>query len=374
MIVTLIVGWLGLYTWLLRHSRGSKNSGDQSLTAAPVHLSVVVCARNEEKHMANCLRHLEVATNGAATVQWLLVNDQSADNTAQIMHDFLASRMGHLIETVGDGGKNQGLQKALENAVGDYIYFTDADSLAGKWSVWSLVQLLTASPLADLACGPVSLARRSGILAALVRVESSVNQSISGALITAGTPLMANGANMLLRARALPAYRRSLAAQPSASGDDVFYIQSLRKGQCANGYFGGNAVSTESPSSAFDLWSQRLRWASKAKYYRSPRVLIFGGFVATMALGWVLLTMGALFQIISPYVFWGLWAIKVVFEYVVHRFWLRSFNESLPFYLSAVFTVAHPFYTVAVGLQSFISGSFTWKGRSYTSANRKPRA
>jgi glycosyltransferase involved in cell wall biosynthesis len=108
---------------------------DRSPTTPAPRVSVIVPARNEEKHIGEtltCLLALDYSN-----YEVIVVNDRSTDRTGAIM-DAIASKLEahgklkviHITElSPGWMGKTHAMWTASEQATGDWLLFTDADVL-----------------------------------------------------------------------------------------------------------------------------------------------------------------------------------------------------------------------------------------------------
>jgi glycosyltransferase involved in cell wall biosynthesis len=110
------------------------------LDGPPAALSIIVAARNEEKHLEGALRSL--LNQHYTNLEVIVVNDRSTDGTGAIVSR-LATEYPHLrvvnVTKVPPGwlGKNFALQTGYAHSRGTYLLFTDADiyfdpSVAGR--------------------------------------------------------------------------------------------------------------------------------------------------------------------------------------------------------------------------------------------------
>ena len=113
-------------------------SVDAVCDAPPV--SIVVPARNEERSIERCVRSLLAQT--AADFELLVVDDNSTDRTREIL-DRLAREDSRLRVIAGAPlpagwvGKPWALHQGAAVARGDWLLFTDADSVHARFSVTS---------------------------------------------------------------------------------------------------------------------------------------------------------------------------------------------------------------------------------------------
>ena len=101
-------------------------------------VSVIIPARNEEASLGKCLESL--VSEAEVAFEILVVNDHSSDRTAEIAGSFPGVRVieaGPLCQ--GWTGKNNALACGTREARGEWLLFTDADtvhlpgSLARAW-------------------------------------------------------------------------------------------------------------------------------------------------------------------------------------------------------------------------------------------------
>ena len=96
--------------------------------AAPPEVTIVVPARNEEACLGDCLASL-VGQKGV-TLEIIVVDDHSTDRTAEIARSFAGVWIispGPLPE--GWTGKNYAIVAGLREARGEWLLFTDADTV-----------------------------------------------------------------------------------------------------------------------------------------------------------------------------------------------------------------------------------------------------
>jgi cellulose synthase/poly-beta-1,6-N-acetylglucosamine synthase-like glycosyltransferase len=98
-------------------------------------VSVLVAARNEEKHLPALLRSLAKLDYPTDQLEILIADDQSEDHTVQIITDWVGNRKERrLISIISDqrnlyqrNGKANALAILIKHASGEFYFFTDAD-------------------------------------------------------------------------------------------------------------------------------------------------------------------------------------------------------------------------------------------------------
>ena len=99
-----------------------------------VEVTIVVPARNEEACLGDCLASL--VTQGDVTFEIIVVDDCSTDRTAEIARSFAGVRVispGPLPE--GWTGKNHAIVAGVREACGEWLLFTDADTVHAPGSL-----------------------------------------------------------------------------------------------------------------------------------------------------------------------------------------------------------------------------------------------
>lgn len=135
-IILIVLFTIGMIVWLAFLADaliGLKNLDEletqQELETGEL-LSVIVAARNEEKHIKPSI--LTQLKQTYKNVEWLLINDRSTDRTGAIMDELalIDSRITVIhIKSLPEGwlGKNHALYTGALNASGKWLLFTDAD-------------------------------------------------------------------------------------------------------------------------------------------------------------------------------------------------------------------------------------------------------
>jgi chlorobactene glucosyltransferase len=139
-----VVGVIGFYIllWYRTNPYAGKRQANQKLKAIPPAssesgeaVSIIVPARNEERNIRRCVTSL--LEQDYDTYEVIVVDDGSTDGTAGILEDIASHhahgnrlRALHLRDTLPTGwaGKPHALHIGVQEACGDWLLFTDADT------------------------------------------------------------------------------------------------------------------------------------------------------------------------------------------------------------------------------------------------------
>ena len=110
-------------------------------------VSVLIPARDEEKNIGPCLDSLLNQTY--ANYEIVVVNDQSTDRTGEILSEYARRYPGRVraingepLPGTGWSGKPHAMQQLSRHARGEYLLFTDADTVHGRQSIaWAVTNM-----------------------------------------------------------------------------------------------------------------------------------------------------------------------------------------------------------------------------------------
>ena len=236
--------------------------------AARPEVSVVVPARNEEDSLAACLESLDAQQN--ARFEIIVVDDGSTDRTAAIARSFAGIRLiepGPLPD--GWSGKSNAVYAGAQQARGEWLLFTDADTVHVPGSLAralaeaksSGAAMLSYSPAQELR-GFIQRAVMPVIFAELARAYRPREVSDPNSPAAA-----ANGQYLMIRREAYDAVGGH-AAIATCLLEDVELARAVkRSGRAIRFRFGGDAVRTRMYRSLAQLvegWTKNLALLFKA--------------------------------------------------------------------------------------------------------------
>ncbi len=168
--------------------------------ATPPEVSIIIPARNEEVCLADCVQSL--VTQTGATFEIIVVDDGSSDRTREIAMSFAGVKViapGPLPE--GWTGKNNALVAGVKEARGEWLLFTDADTVHLPWSLPRALAEAKENQAELLSYSPEQVVRTFWELATLPVVFAELARQYPPAKVSdpASPIAAANGQYILVR-------------------------------------------------------------------------------------------------------------------------------------------------------------------------------
>jgi len=330
-------------------------------TAPRPTISVIVPARNEEACLADCLRSLVSQTGVAFEI--IVVDDHSTDRTREIARSFPEVRVvdaGPLPE--GWTGKNNAVTTGAREARGEWLLFTDADtvhlpeSLAAslKEAQENGVELLSYSP-EQIAITFWEMATLPVIFAELARQYSPSKVSDPASPVAA-----ANGQYILIR---LETYE-AVGGHAAVAGDileDVALARAVKNsGRKIRFRYAADRVRTRmyrNYAQLRDGWTKNL-----ALLFPNPGWLAVHSLLL-WAFPWAVLTIAVIGKHSWSHAFAAL-----AFFWPVSRLRRANFDLAMEC-LGALFGMPMFAYLLLRSKGAHANGNVTWKGRTYGPKN-----
>lgn len=353
LILSFFVGWL----------RTRKYTPDQKKAATRV--SILIPCRNEKENIPALQALLDNQDYPEELLEIVWIDDHSGDGSDSLLEDLILTHTNVLLVKLveKDSGKKAALAAGIAMATGELILLTDADSRPGTRWVQTMAKFFQDTGT-DLILGPVVLESSGGLFSRIQKLEymSLVASSVGAAGI--GCPVMAQGPDIAVRATDYRTIVNDLDNR-FASGDDVFLLQAMKKMKDKKiGYVlnPDAIVQSKAAKSVSAFLIQRGRWASKAKGYQDPFLILT-----------TLLVFIANLEILAALVFAGFGVVP--FSFVLILIGIKTIAD-LPLLLAGMifFRSAHlllwlipvqffyPIYITVTGILSQIA-PVRWRGR-----------
>lgn len=336
----------------------------------PLHqgISVILPVRNEEANLRVLVHDLLAQDYGTGNCEVIFVDDHSTDRSSTVLAQLCREHAHFRFITLRDGitGKKHALAAGIEAASGEWIIQADADCRLPANFISGHARYAASG--ADLVAGPVLVRPGKSIWSRLEALEHFGLTATALAAASAGRPVMCSGASLSYSKNFYQEVAPRLFAIPHASGDDVFLLAAAKKRK-KNILFltlPGMVVTTGPAEGPAAFLRQRIRWGSKARYYRDADMVLLAVLVWLTNATLTGLLIASLFVSGVAWLFLTALALKSFSEYlllnqVAAR--LRSKHLIVLFPAAALF---YYFYITFAGMLS-MTGSFSWKGRSYSS-------
>lgn len=222
-------------------------------------LTVIVPFRNEEKRILELLNSIKNSSKLPSKI--IFVDDHSEDASVQLIMEHLE---GFPIEILtsksGQFGKKIALRLAINEVKTPFFLTLDAD-VAFAYNYFQSFEKLEQADMYLLPA--VLIAKRwfEPIFEVDILLVNALNTGLSGLK----RPIIASGANLLVRKTSFDKFDRFETHAHVPSGDDIYLLRDFRNAKadvrvCTIPKF---QVTTETPQSFKEFIHQRMRWIAK---------------------------------------------------------------------------------------------------------------
>jgi cellulose synthase/poly-beta-1,6-N-acetylglucosamine synthase-like glycosyltransferase len=239
-------------------------------------VSVIICLHNEEKNIAQLVKHVSNQDYPDQKHEILFVDDRSDDRTYQLLKehtlDINTARIIKIDSTEdGFAPKKYAITMAVAQAKGDILLFTDADGRPGSGWISSMISCFTPETGMVLGYAPYITSNRfKNMISRILALEYLSHAAVSAASSGLHYPVTCVGTNL--------AYRKSVFKQLDGfgkfknihTGDDDLFLQRVREETDWSIRYmtdGKSHVFNAPPDTLAQFYNQRLRYASKGFLY-----------------------------------------------------------------------------------------------------------
>lgn len=362
-IISFCLGWI--------RTKGDVDINDELNTLT----SIIIAARNEEENIASCLRALINQSYPAAYMEIIVVDDNSQDNTRNIVQHFCEQyqfiKLIALDEKKGEQGKKQALQKAMELAKGQLVFTTDADCVMGMDWLRIMVSYQKKTN-AEMIVGPVCFNGEKNIFEKLQTLEFMVLMASGAGALYYNKAILCNGANLMYTRKAFDAVNGFEKINNYPSGDDVLLMYKISKKFPRNVKFLKNedvVVYTTAKKTLQSFIQQRKRWASKKiDQLNNPTKILA---IVVYLFNFLLFFLPPLYIGIQPdscvgldfvYLWLVIFASKCGIDFLLLFLAASFFNKRKWLHFFIPEQLLYVPYVVYTGFQGIV-GTYVWKGR-----------
>ncbi len=363
-------------------------------------ISVIIPVRNEAENILFLLQDLEKQTYPKHKFEVIIADDDSTDDTLEIVQEFQKNTSINLIisqlskKTNNTSPKKRAIDSCIKLATGQLITTTDGDCRVSERWLESIANFqaqtgaylvscaVTFLPSASLRQQPLpERSRGQKQERAAFRFIRSFTHSIINniqiiefaSLVGSGAcamfiqkPNMCNGANLTYLKSVFYEVNGFAGNEDLASGDDEFLMHKIAEKYPDEVKFlkdTNTIVKTHAHSSWQSFYNQRKRWASKWKHYNNWQTTALAVFVFVANLV-VPLTFSLWFlDYIPTKVLFSILSLKFSAEFAFLSLVISFLHKKSLIWLIPFVQIIYPLYVVFFGLVAQKQGDYIWKGR-----------
>lgn len=333
-------------------------------TKEPAHpeLSVIIPARNEEASLRACLE--SVVHQSGVALEVIVVNDHSADHTREIAVAFPRVKVidaGPL--PPGWTGKNNAVATGVHHAAGEWLLFTDADTVHLPGSLASALREAKQGNAALLSYSPEQVVSGFWEKAVMPVIFAELASHYRPARVSDlhSPAAAANGQYILIERSAYEAVGGHVAIADKILEDVELARNVKRSGRRILFRYGGDAVRTRMYRTFSQLregWTKNL-----AILFPNPARLALWRFIEFLAF---VFSLALLIFFLSA----GQYALGPLFLLGPLLTWRRIARAHFSWTASALVLFGLPLFSYLLLRSKFSHqrGNVTWKGREYCPA------
>lgn len=326
-------------------------------------VSIVICAKNEAENLKKNLK--VVLIQNYPKFEVIIVNDQSTDNTVEMLAEYFDRNENLRLLNIKPGvkplaGKKFALKTGIENAQYDIIVVTDADCkpVSAHW-----LEHLIGSYLSDttFVLGYSPFFKEPTFLNKMIRYENVMTAMQYLSFARAGMPYMGVGRNMTFRKKAFMNWNGYAKSKNVPTGDDDLLVNALATGRNTDICLHKDSfVFTEAKTTWRDWLRQKIRHSGSGRFYKLHHSFFLFVFALSNFLFYTSLIVLCIKPFILPVALIS-WAIVWLVKYLV----TSAINNKLQQTdLSKWFIIMDPFYVIyllVIFMLSLTTSNKTWK-------------
>lgn len=313
-------------------------------------VSVVICARNEEKNLENFLPL--VLEQKYPNFEVVVVDDCSADDTDMVLRR-LSAKYENLKTTVikpdlkFNHGKKLALTVGIKAATHSWLLLTDADCRPES-EFWLKEMAKNFHSNNKVVLGYGGYISGKGLLNKIIRFDTFhiALQYLGFALM--GIPYMGVGRNLAYRKELFFKNKGFASHNHIASGDDDLFVQQVANKSNTAVEFGHKAHTRSVASATFKEWvTQKRRHLTTSPKYRKGIKFWLGFEPFSRMLFWsagIMLLINQNFLIIVA----GLLLLRLLVSSIIIKIAMNRLNEKKIFLLSLVYDLFSPIFTLTL--------------------------
>ena len=333
--------------------------------------SIIVPFRNEEKNLPKLLKSISKLNYPKELFEIIMVDDFSKDNSQRL---YIKWRMENgLIETtllenlrLSNSPKKDAISRAVPIIKHEWIITTDADCIVNKNWLLTLDNYIQKNNV-EMIVGAVVYKTKNNWFHHFQQLDLLSLQGTTIGSFGNRNPFMCNGANFAYTKKFFLELGGFGGINDTASGDDVMLLQKAIKNNSEKVHYLKNTeciVKTKPENDLYQLFMQRVRWASKTTSYKNRYAKLLAVVVLLMNLSLVCSVGFAVMGYLNYLVLLVIFGLKYLVDYCL-LFQSNQYIRKGKFILPLASSLIYPLFSSMVGIYSLF-GTFTWKGRTFS--------
>lgn len=327
-------------------------------------VSILIPVRNEAAHITRLLQSLKQQQYPQHLIQIIVIDDNSTDNSRALVQQFAGVELVVLDDSITFSHKKKAIEAGMQVARGEWIVTTDGDCYMEKNWLSSIMAFQQKTQAAYIAA-PVVIDAGAPLVQRFQQMDFAVLQGVTGVSVNERLHALSNGANQAYSKAIFQEVGGYSGVDHTASGDDLFLLQKINQhNPQAVGYLcGADAIVSTAPVTSWRaFFQQRIRWASKARYYKEGKIWLVMLSVYLLNLSFPVLLIAGIFHYYLLLAALTLWFLKTSIEWPFVNRVFRFFRLPFSFWGFFVFQPLHMLYTVISGFLGLVK-EYEWKGR-----------
>ena len=355
-LIQLVFYW-GVFAHLaFRHKRTDNSAPDQ-----PV--SVVICARNEYRNLAENLPL--ILQQDYPDFEVVVVNDNSDDESNFLLQDLALEFKKLKVVTISQtlnffSGKKFPLSIGIKSAKHELLLFTDADCKP-RSSQWLRQMQRNFTPGIELVLGYGAYEPGPGLLNKLIRFDTLHIAMQYLSLTLAHVPYMGVGRNLAYRKSLFYKHNGFISHYQIPSGDDDLFVNKTATSHNTTIEITAGSHTLSLAKTTVSAWMrQKRRHFTSGKYYKTGHKFILSLYIGSqfvfLASFVALISQGWMYQIVL-----GIFGIRLISQFIIFKKCMIQLEEKNLLLLLPLYEVFFVLFNPLVGLSNLFQPKIPWK-------------
>jgi len=329
-----------------------------------ISISVIICAKNEAENLKSFLPF--IINQDYPSFEIVLINDDSADDTLNVMEDFASKNSNIKIVNVQNnetfkGKKKYALTLGIKAASHNFFLFTDADCkpLSKHW-IKEMTSNFSKEKTIVLGYGRYAKIEKS-FLNKLIRFETLLTAIQYFSFTNIGMPYMGVGRNLAYRKEEFFNANGFMGHMDIRSGDDDLFINQVATEKNTSLCFSKESFTESIPETSFKKWfNQKKRHVTTAHRYKKNHKIALSLFYISQFLFW---TLASTLLIIVFYwkIVMFLILVRIIIQYCVFLFSTKKLGDKDVLFLLPFLDIFLIASQITIFISNLTSKSNNWK-------------